>query len=253
MARNLSSAVWALSTFALLLVALPVAGQSPVGLDGLIGPEWSGITPVQVAYDPSAPLSQFDNPGPANHHVGYEIFTRRDNDYIYVALRTTGPTDSLNLVFANLSFNLLYGPGPMGSSSSGIGFEVLNDNAFNTDGVPPPPVIVHDTAANYIQSAFFKGTPAQADIIEGAFNWSLFLNNSLNVSNYTVPPLGSVKGVLLWRSQSFGYSAVGGPTFGPERLGFLTLPASITAPEPASLSLVALAGIGSLMLRRRKR
>lgn len=230
----------------MLLPTLPAAADA--GWDGIIGGEWSGITPVQVAYDSAAPLGNFGAPGPTNHNTGYEIFTRSDSSYVYVALRTTGPTDAQGLVFSNLGFALRYGAGAFGTSESTIGFEVTNDRAIKGGNTFP------DTPADLIRQGVVTGTPADPDVIEVAFHWSIFLQNALGVTGYGLPPGETVAGLRLFRSQSFGYSVAGGPTYGNNLLGFLTPPAVIaSAPEPSTLSLLAFAGGGVLVVRRRRR
>ena len=226
----------------LLLPTLPAAAD--IGWDGIIGSEWSGITPVQVAYDPNAPLGNFGAPGPTNHNTGYEIFTRSDNTYVYVAVRTTGPTDSNILFFSNLGFAMRYGTGPFGSNESTLGIEVLNDLAFKNG------IKYLDTPADLIRFGTFTGSSSDPDVIEGAFNWSIFTANALGVAGYGVPVGETAVGLRLYRSQSFGYSVAGGPTYGETRLGFLNLPGTV-APEPNTLTLLALAVVGGALLRRR--
>jgi PEP-CTERM motif len=236
--------------FGLLLLSLvpTLPATADAGWDGIIGSEWNGITPVQVTYDPAAPLGNFGAPGPTNHITGYEIFTRRDSSFVYVALRTTGPTDAQSLIFSNLGFALRYGAGPFGTSESTIGFEVTNDRA--SKGVVSFP----DNASDLIRQGVVTGTAADPDVIEVAFHWSIFLQNALGVTGYGLPPGETVAGLRLFRSQSFGYSVAGGPTYGETGLGFLTLPPVLTsAPEPSTLSLLAFAGVGALVFRRRLR
>lgn len=232
-------ALWAL---VLVFPALSARADGPVGIDGIIGSDWGGITPSLVAYDPSAPLGYANPPGPSNHNVGYEIFMRRRGFWTYVGLRTTGPTDSKGLIFSNLSFTRLHGL----TGEANIGFEVTNNRAFSIGAGPT--TYAPDIPADLIRFATFSGTSAQADVIEVAFHDSIFLANALGVNNFA-PPVGELPwGLRLYRSQSFGYSVAGGPTFGPTGLGQVAF-----APEPGTLSLLALSGgAGALLLRRRR-
>lgn len=236
----------ALLALSFISSALPATAAGPVGIDGVIGPEWAGITPSLVTYNPSAPISNFNTPGSENHNTGYEIFARQEAEWIYVGMRTTGPTDSKGLVFSNLSFALLYGPGPYGTGERHLGFEVTNDRAFSIDG---PIIFAPDNASNLIQHAKFSGASSDPDVIEAAFHWSIFWDNALGVSNYGLPPGETFAGLRLYRSQSFGYSVAGGTTiYGPQSLGLF-----VAAPEPGALSLMAAAGVGAILLRRRRR
>jgi PEP-CTERM motif len=231
---------------ALVLCAVPaLALSAPTALDGVIGAEWTGVTPKVVTYDANAPISNFQAPGTTNHVTGYEIFMRRDAQYLYAAVRTTGPTDSGGLIFANLYFSLRYGAGPFGSAGSGIGFEVTNDRAFK----PGDPGYYNDTGANLIQWATFGGSNTDPDVLEAAIDLSVFTSNALGVANYGLPPGETALGVQLRLSQSFGYSVAGGADYGAERLGFVDLPAEV--PEPGALMLSALALAGLAATRRR--
>lgn len=49
----------------------------PVGVDGLIGAEWTGVTPTFVPFGPAAPDGQL---------VGFNVYVRKDADFLYVAL-----------------------------------------------------------------------------------------------------------------------------------------------------------------------
>lgn len=230
---------------ALAAAVLPaVAMAQPVGLNGLIGAEWAGVTPVTVAFDPNAATSNFGTPGTTNHVTAYEIFLRRDANFLYTALRTTSGNAS-GYVFANLYYSLRSGPGPVGNTGSSIGFEVLNDRAFS----PGNPGYYNDGPGNLLQWAT-SGGAGNPDIIESAIDLSVFLGNALNVTGFGA---ANPVGIRLNLSQSFGYSVAGGPDYGEKRLGYVSLAETTTVPEPSTYALFAagLAALGIVARRRR--
>lgn len=233
----------------LFSAAIAVASTSlvaaPTGVDGVIGSEWSGTTAVVVGYDGSTPLGNFGTPTNTNHQTGYEIFMRRDGQYVYTAIRTTGPGDSGGLNFANLYFSLRYGAGPVGSAGSSIGIEVTNNQAFR----PGVAGYFGDTAADLIRFATFSGTSADADVIEAAIDLSVFTTNALGVTGFGLPPGETAVGIRLNLSQSFGYSVAGGSGYGDTRLGFVDLPAATVAAP----SVPALFGAALLLLALQRR
>lgn len=224
---------------------LALAG--PVGLDGVIGADWAGVTAAHVTYDAAAPVSNFGAPTTTNSNVAYDIYMRSDSQYLYVAVAETGPAVDNTLNFANLYFRLYYNGG---TSYSSIGFETTNDDAF----YPNTGAKVYDTAANLIQTAV--GTTTDDHVIEAAIDLSVFTDNALGVPGFGGLPSGaSDPQIMLTLSQSFGYSVAGGmANYGASDLGLVTLPAASAVPEPASLALVglALAGVAGAARSRRR-
>lgn len=229
-------------------LAIPSFASAQVGLDGLIGAEWTGVNPVLALYDPAAPTSNFGSPTNKNHVTGYEIFMRRDANWLYTAFRTTGGMNSGGLMFANLYFSLRSGPGQYGNSGSSIAFEVTNDRAFKPGGA----CCFNDNGSNLLRFAT-TSSAGNPDILESAIDLSVFFNNALNVTGYVVDP--NAVGVRLNLSQTFGYSVVGGPTYGDPTtgpaLGFVSAQQSVV-PEPSTYALMC-AGLAAMAVTARRR
>lgn len=222
---------------------VPSVLSAQVGLDGAIGADWTGSTAKQVNYSAAALNGNFGAPDNINTPTGYEIFMRRDANWLYTALRTTAGRNSGGLLFANLYYGLRFGAGPFGSSGgSTLSFEVTNDRAFLAGSGP----YFNDNASNLIQYA--TTSVGGVDIFESAIHLSAFTGNALGVTGYV--PDASAVGIRLNLSQSFGYSVAGGQTnYGDERLGFVPL---AVVPEPSTYALMA-AGLAALGLVARRR
>ncbi len=211
--RNLALACGALLSS---LAATPVMAQT--GVDGIIGPEWSGpgVTIRTVTYDPGAPVGNFGTPGTTNSAVAYTTYFRADSTYIYaaVAANPAGGGSAAGVQFANLYFSSTL---PNGS----IGMEVTNNRFFRggvftggplNDGYYP--------AAGYATwiSNVTNG------VIEVAIPISFFRHDPLGMGFAT-----ATSQVRFNLSQSLGYSVAGGTDYnapmGPdERLGLVQLP-----------------------------
>lgn len=219
---------------AIALSSAGVALAAPVGIDGVIGSEWSGlgVTALQADYNPSAPIGNFGTPTNENHAVAYNTYFRADGEYIYAAVQADAARGGNH---AGLSFSNLYFGTTSGGSS--VGMEVDNDRFF-IPGV-----------AGYFSNA---GLPSAYQAVWSENTVDGIIEVAIPIAFFTDDPLGmgftqaDVGGLVRWRmSQSLGYSAVGGESYGEDRLGTYLIP------SPAAGVLLAGAG-GLLGLRRRR-
>jgi hypothetical protein len=223
MKSSLSQLVLALSVGA----ASSVVQAGPIGIDGTIGAEWTGISVVNVTHDPLAPTSNFGAPGPTTAGASYSIRVRGDGSYVYVALQITGNAGSSAGNFANLYFDTSPGTG------SDLGIEVTNGTYFipgGASGFNAAPYVTYD-----------------ATTVAGTIE--LAIDNSFFTSGLQASPAATSQ-VQLRLSQSFGYSVAGGATYGADRLGIASILPAASVPEPGSLAIATLALGGLFGLRR---
>lgn len=216
------------SAFALLAAASSGA-FAQTGIDGVIGADWSGggVITHSVAYDPAAPLGNFGSPGPTNHAVAYNTYMRGDGSYIYlaVAANPAGGGSAAGLQFMNVYLSTTGG-------GSNVGLEVLNNNFFIPGGASGFSAVGQSTWSSN----------SSTGVIEVAIPVSFFTTDPLGMGFSTANP---ASGLVQWRiSQSLGYSAAGGSSYGVDRLGVVTLPTPGAA---------ALLGVGGLAAFRRRR
>lgn len=216
---------FAIASIAVLAATTVASAAVPVGVDGTIGGEWTGVTTKTVTHADVAPESNFALPTPLTTGATYDVRVRNDADFYYVAAEITGAAGLSAGNFANLYLDL--NPAAL-SGGSELLFEVGTNGvrAFIAGG----PEIAY--AVPYTASAVGSG------VVEFAIS-NLFLQGAM-------AQVGETNNTVAVRmSQAFGYSVGGGELYGPDRLGIAAVP------EPTTLA--AIAGGAVLLLGRRRR
>ena len=191
-----------------------------------------GSPSAVVNYDPGAPEHNFGAPTNGNAETGYNIYLQSDADYVYGLVQTFGPNSGFVPEFANLYF---------GTLDYAIGFEVTNDRAFNPNTGAPP----------FFALGALLDFTSSATSIEFRISNSVFTGAAASIyaPGTTFSQIGDQ--VALGLSQSFGYSVAGGPSYGSDYLGIITLGG---VPEPATWAMMILGfGAAGSMLRSRRR
>ncbi len=215
------------------LIGASTISFSQVGVDGLLGAEWSGYTPTHVTHDDFAPTGNFGAPGPTTAGSDYDIYLRGDSQYLYGLVTVTGTPEANAGAFANLYFDL----DPQNANGSDWGMEVTNHQAF----VPGQPGY-YGLGSNLVED-HSTGTS-----VEFGLKWSYLMDGgNPDVTFYGAGPVLPGGKVVLRLSQSFGYSVAGGASYGPDRLGAAFAP----VPEPATMSMLAAGGLLFLGKRRK--
>jgi hypothetical protein len=189
-----------------------------------------------VVYDAGAPSGNFQAATGASNAIGYEIYLASDASNVYGYLKAGGPGMEVG-DFANLYWDL----DPANGNGSDIGFEVTNSRGFVAGGSGYSPV-----ALTYF---------ANSGVVEFSIPNSYFMAPMAGLESQYDPSqqFAAVGDAITLRlSQSFGYSVAGGPTYGDNRLGSVTLGGAV--PEPASWSMMILGflGAGSALRSRRQ-
>ena len=179
-----------------------------------------------VTYDPTAPESNFGTPTPFTDAIGYSIYLADQGGSLYGYLKSAGPLKAV-APFANLYFDLDAATRP----GSDLGFEVTNKDAF-----------IPGVAGNVPLGNITYAISADKSAIEFSIpniDFTAPIAGLTYDPSVTFPAAGDP--VVLRLSESFGYSVAGGASFGPDRLGSVTLSA---VPLPPALPLFAVAVLG---------
>ena len=221
--RVAAAAVVALMTASVAHAQIVVDGN----LDKAYGSAKSSVT-----YSSTAEESNFGDPGTSTDAESYDIYLASAASNVYGYIKATGDGKAV-ASFANLYFDL----DPQNGNGSDLGFEITNDRAFvaGGDGTYAPADL--QVATNSTDGSIEFAIP-NVDFEEPIAGLSGYPNASF--------PTGG-DDVTLRLSQSLGYSVAGGPNYGPDRLGSVTIggAAVSAAPEPSSWALL-LAGVGLL-------
>ena len=215
-------------------MALGTAAMAQVGVDGAYGAEWAGIAPKHVTHSDTGPYSAFGSYTDITEGAGYDVYLRGDATYLYGLINVTDHQSSAPGNFANLYFDL----NPAAADGSDFGIEVTNNRSF----------IPGDPLGRYFDLTGALTQVTNSNAVEFALKWSYLEDgNNTDVTYYGAGPVSAGDRVTMRISQAFGYAPAGGPTYGDERFGGVTVEA---VPEPAS---VAALGIGVLAFLRRRR
>ena len=221
---------------ALSLLALGYASAAnAITIDGVYDAAYGGAKST-VIYDPNAPQGNFQTPGNSNHTTGYQIFLAEQGGSVYGYLQAFGPNSGM-IVSANLYFDLDRANG----NGSDIGFEIFNDRAF-VAGVPG---YSGPLGLQFVASA--DGSGLEFRIPDAMFTGPI-AGLVYDPSQVFTAPGGDL---VLRLSQSFGYSVAGGATYGPDRLGVVTLAGAVPEPSTWAMMLLGFAGVGFMAYRRK--
>lgn len=217
-------------------IALGATAANAVTVDGTLDAAYGAAKSV-VTFNASAPEGNFGTPTNQSDASGYKIYLTSDANNVYGLLQTFGPGSVVGN-FANLYFDL----DPANSNGSDVGTEVTNQDIF-VPGLSGP-VPLSPSVLNY-----FSGP----GVVEFSLANSFFTGPYAGLTYYPGHTFAGVGDkVTLRLSQSFGYSVAGGASYGPDRLGAVTIGGG-AVPEPTTwaMMLIGFGGMGA-MIRHRK-
>lgn len=233
------------SSLALALLSLAVLAPPAKASTTLTGlGDFAGITPVFVGYDSTAPTGNFSAPIAVNNTVAYNVYLKGDSTDVY-GLVDSLPSQANNNNNAGAPFaNLYLSTNP--SVGTNVGFAVTTKGGFIPGGA---------SGFDLSQTAYqtFTGTDANGgNVIEFSMPWTFFTADPLHMGFAKLLPGGTFQ---IRDSQSFGYTFVGGSTFGPTRLGQITYTGASAAPEPSQIAALGFStfGVFGLILKARMR
>lgn len=191
-----------------------VVPASPVGVDGLIGPEWAGVTPTVVPYNGGA--------SPDGQLVGFNVYVRKDASFLYIAAQAlpgTNPSgwvtastlslgSSANLyldtdVASNAGSDLVFLPLGGPTFSHAYGDPNLNKE-FNMDARPAD--LVTAGTEGSIGDGVHAGTMT-GGVREFAISWKFLETDPDHVPFPVLTPTNPVVNVRT--IQAFGYNFSG--------------------------------------------
>jgi hypothetical protein len=193
------------------------AANAGITVDGLYDSDYGAAT-ATVTHDPAAPTGNFGTPGNTTAGASYQTFLKDEGGVVYGLVQITGDAASSAGSFANVYFGT--------SAGSTIGFEITNGNVFQPGGIGPFPL-------SYSFAVSADGTGIEFKLPESFFETTVDgINAGLHPGDQSI-----------WRlSQSFGYSVAGGDSFGPDRLGGVTLSGAVPEPRTWAMMILGFAG-----------
>jgi hypothetical protein len=228
-----------LFTFAILSAFLSISAhraQAQVGVDGMLGPEWSATLPFHIAGAPSG------QPGVG---VAYDVYSRADAQYFYVLVNALpageGNDNWTSTIAAQLGnvVNLGLDLNPAAGNGSDIVLETENNRYATFDNVGNVLYEPYSATNGIVQVStavrgYDNANPGFS--VELAIPWTFFETDPDGTGN--MPVLTAANPLLNFRySQSFdGTFALQGPQYGPTRFGNYLDPNVV--PEPSTSALI---------------
>ena len=219
----------------LLLGGSAATAAQAVDVDAALDAAYGAAT-SHVSYDPGAPDSNFGRPTDTTRWASYDIYMTTDANYWYGFFQA-GTDADIVAPFANLYFDV----DPANGNSSDIGFELSPGHEDFFIPGPGANIDVHDilTAVSADQHSFEVAIPLH-----------YFITKIVGEPYYADTQFGGGQATLRL-SQTFGYSAAGGDSYGINRLGAFATPEA-GVPEAATwMSMVLGFGLLGAALRRR--
>ena len=221
-------------------VALSGSAAQAIVVDGSYDAAYGAAT-ATVSYNASAPNSNFGAPTGESAYIAYSIYLSSQNGYVYTYLRADPSSGGASAgAFNNLYFDI----DPANGNGSDVGFEL----SAATQNVFVPGLSGPVAASGITVAASGDGLG-----LEAAIPISYFTDAYPGLTYYGGQQFATVGSLVRLRlSQSFGYSVNGGPTYGDNRLGAVTLLGAGNVPEPASWALM-IAGFAMTGFAARRR
>lgn len=212
---------------------------SAITVDGTYDAAYGAPT-ATATYDPTTPEGNFGGPTTTAHSIGYSIYLKADKGFLYGFLRADAAGGGSPVgTFANLYFDLDHATNP----GSDLGFEL---------GVNRADAFIPGVAGSVNVTGVTTAASADGLGFEFAIPNQYFTGPIAGLSYDPAQGFAAANGLVQLRlSQSFNYSVNGGPPYGPNRLGSVTLVQALPTPEPAALVLLG-AGIAGIATARRR-